>query len=451
MSTTDPTTALRAALRRDEATPVLAAFSGGLDSCVLLHALAQDDQVRRSGLRAIHVHHGLHTAADDWTAHCIAFCQTLDVPLHVVRVQVERDGEGLEAAARRARYLAFAQVLDESEVLVTAHHLDDQAETFLLRALRASGPEGLAAIRPWRRFVHGWHWRPLLDVSRKTLHAYAQTHDLAWIEDPSNEDIRHDRNFLRHQVLPLLRQRWPQADAAFARSASLMAETVELLEDGDAQALATVRTADPQALSVASLMQLPRSRRARVLRCWIAELGLPPLPGEGVARIESDLLTATTDTAAEFAWNDALVQRWRGLLHADRQREALPADWQTHWRGEAPLSLPGGGSLELDGGAAFDKPVFDKPAFDEPLRVSARQGGERIVLPGRDHSHELKKVLQELGVPPWVRRRLPLLWDSHDRLAAAGDLVYSADFDAWLRQTGTTLRWSHHSRGDGAP
>lgn len=435
MSTADPTSALRMALRREEPAPILAAFSGGLDSCALLHTLAQDQQVREHGLRAIHIHHGLHAAADDWAAHCTAFCQTMDIPLSVIRVHVEPDGEGLEAAARRARYLAFAQVLGEREVLVTAHHLDDQAETFLLRALRASGPEGLAAIRPWRRFVHGWHWRPLLDVSRGTLLAYARAHRLAWIEDPSNEDTRHDRNFLRHQVLPLLRQRWPQADAAFARSASLMAETVELLEDGDAQALAMARTADPRALSVAALTHLPRSRRARVLRRWVAELDLPPLPGEGVARIESDLLTADTDTAAEFAWNDAIVQRWRGLLHAGRQREALPIDWQAHWDGGTPLPLPGGGSLELEGAAAFA----------EPLRVSARQGGERIALPGRNHSHELKKVLQELGIPPWERRRLPLLWDSSGRLVAAGDLVYSDDLDAWLRQSGATLRWRNDS------
>jgi tRNA(Ile)-lysidine synthase len=435
VSTSDPTSALRLALRREQPAPILAAFSGGLDSCALLHALAQDPQVREHGLRAVHVHHGLHAAADDWAAHCLAFCQTLDIPLSLVRVHVERDGEGLEAAARRARYLAFAQVLDEQEVLVTAHHLDDQAETFLLRALRASGPEGLAAIRPWRRFVHGWHWRPLLDVSRTTLFDYARAHRLAWIEDPSNEDIRHDRNFLRHQVLPLLRQRWPQAETAFARSARLMAEAVELLEDGDAQALAMARTADPQALSVAPLARLPRSRRARALRRWIAELGLPPLPGEGVARIESDLLTAATDTAAEFAWNDAVVQRWRGLLHAGRQREALPLDWQAHWRGDAPLPLPGGGCLALEG----------VTAFTEPLRVCARQGGERIALPGRDHSHELKKVLQQRGVPPWERRRLPLLWDGREHLLAAGDLVYSADFDAWLRQSGASLRWRNDS------
>jgi tRNA(Ile)-lysidine synthase len=433
VSIADPTSVLRLSLRREDPAPVLAAISGGLDSCALLHALAQDQPVREHGLRAIHVHHGLHAAADDWAAHCIAFCQTLDIPLGVVRVQVERDGEGLEAAARRARYLAFAQTLDEGEVLVTAHHLDDQAETFLLRALRASGPEGLAAIRPWRRFVHSWHWRPLLDVPRNTLLAYARAHGFAWIEDPSNEDTRHDRNFLRHQVLPLLRQRWPQADAAFARSANLMAEAVELLEDGDAHALAMARTADPQALSITPLTHLPRSRRARVLRRWIAELALPPLPGEGVARIESDLLTAGTDTAAEFAWNDAVVQRWRGLLHAGRQREPLPLDWQMRWDGNAPLPLPGGGSLELEGAAAFV----------EPLHVSARQGGERIALPGRDHSHELKKVLQSLGVPPWERRRLPLLWDSRDHLLAAGDLVCSADFDAWLRQSGATLRWHH--------
>ncbi|WP_368564612.1 tRNA lysidine(34) synthetase TilS [Pseudoxanthomonas sp. UTMC 1351] len=428
---TDPTSVLRLALRREEPAPILAALSGGLDSCALLHALVQDHQVRQQGLSAIHIHHGLHAAADEWAAHCATLCRTWGIPLNVVRVHVERDGEGLEAAARRARYLAFAQALGEQETLVTAHHLDDQAETFLLRALRASGPEGLAAIRPWRRFAHGWHWRPLLDVPRKTLLAYAQALGLAWVEDPSNEDSRHDRNFLRHQVLPLLRQRWPQADAAFARSASLMAETVELLEDGDAQALAMARTADPQALSVAPLAQLPRSRRARVLRRWIAELGLPPLPSEGVARIESDLLPAGTDTAAEFAWNDAAVQRWRGLLFASRHQEALPPDWQAHWRGDASLSLPGGGSLVLEGAGAFI----------EPLRVSARQGGERITLPGRNHSHELKKVLQELGVPPWERRRLPLLWDSHDRLLAAGDLICSAEFDAWLRQNGATLRW----------
>jgi tRNA(Ile)-lysidine synthase len=431
VSTADPTSALRLALRREEPVPILAAFSGGLDSCALLHALAQDHEVRRQGLRAIHVHHGLHVAADEWATHCAAFCQTLDIPLSVVRVHVERDGEGLEAAARRARYLAFAQTLYEHEVLATAHHLDDQAETFLLRALRASGPEGLAAIRPWRRFAHGWHWRPLLDVSRGTLLDYARAHRLAWIEDPSNEDTRHDRNFLRHQVLPLLRQRWPQADTAFARSASLMAETVELLEEGDAHALAMARTADPRALAVQPLAGFPRSRRARVLRRWIAELGLPPLPGEGVARIESDLLTAGSDSAAEFAWKGAVVQRWRDLLHACRQQTALPSDWRAQWSGDAPLTLPGGGFLELKG----------VTAFAEPLRVSARHGGERITLPGRDHSHELKKVLQALGVPPWERRRLPLLWDSRDHLLAAGDLVYSADFDAWLRQSGAALRW----------
>jgi tRNA(Ile)-lysidine synthase len=179
------------------------------------------------------------------------------------------------------------------------------------------------------------------------------------------------------------------------------------------------------------LAQLPRSRRARVLRRWIAELALPPLPGEGVARIESELLAAGSDSAAEFAWNAAVVQRWRGLLYAGRQREALPPQWRTHWRGDTPLPLPGGGSLELQGAAAFT----------EPLRVSARHGGERIVLPGRDHSHELKKVLQALGIPPWERRRLPLLWNSEGRLSAAGDLVYSDDFDAWLRQSGATLRW----------
>jgi tRNA(Ile)-lysidine synthase len=436
MTRTDPAAPFGHALSRKPAAPLLIAFSGGLDSTVLLHALAQDPAVRTSGLRAIHVHHGLQDAADEWAAHCTRFCESGGVPFSTADAVVDRDsGGGLEAAARKARYGAFESALAAGEVLVTAHHRDDQAETFLLRALRGSGPDGLAAMRPWRQFAAGWHWRPLLDTPREELLAYAQRHGLSWLEDPSNEDTRHDRNFLRRRILPLLRERWAQADASFARSAALNADAVELLDQEDALALAMVRSVDPQALSASALLEFPAPRRARVLRRWIEALGFPPLPGEGVARIESDLLPARADARARFEWREVVIERWRDLLHAQRRREPLPAGWDAEWDGSKPLPLPGGDSLELEGADGF-------PAT---CRVSARQGGERILLPGRTHSRALKNVLQELGVPPWERDALPLVHDHAGVLVAVADFACSAAFDTWLRGKGARLRWRRGS------
>jgi tRNA(Ile)-lysidine synthase len=412
--------------------PLLVGLSGGLDSVVLLHALASLSEARARGLRAVHVHHGLHPDADAWQRHCESLCAAWQVPLRSARVEVARNhAQGPEAAARHARHAAFAAELGDDEVLALAHHGDDQAETFLLRALRGSGVDGLGAMQSWRRFGHGWLWRPLLAHSRADLQAYAQAHELPWIEDPSNRDTRFDRNFLRQHVLPLLRERWPHADAAFARSARLCAEANELLDTEDTAALARVRTCDAHVLSRSALLHLPSSRRARVLRRWIGELGLPPLPEEGVARIEAELLAARADAEPQFAWQRARVRAWRDLLHADRIRPALPMDWTSEWDGTAPLVLPDGSLLRLG----------HADAFAQPLQVHARQGGERINLPGREHSHALKHVLQDLGVPPWERERLPLVSSLTGELLAAGDLVYSAGFDAWLRERGARLIW----------
>ncbi|MDQ2702796.1 MAG: tRNA lysidine(34) synthetase TilS [Pseudomonadota bacterium] len=413
------------------ASGLLAGLSGGLDSTVLLHLLAAAPGLSHLPLRALHVCHGLDPAAERWIAHCQAACEALSVPLEVVRVEVARDsGLGLEGAARAVRHAAFEARLGAGEVLVLGHHADDQAETFLLRALRASGPDGLAAMSPWRRHASGWLWRPLLGHSRDALLAHARRHGLRWIDDPSNADTSLDRNFLRHEVMPLLRRRWPGTDAAFARSAALCAEASGLLDDEDARALAAA-LASADTVRVDALAMHPPARRARVLRRWCAGLGLPPLPGNGVAHIENDLLQAAADSDAAFEWSGARVRRWRNLLHAGPAHAALPADWNETWTGEHPLALPGGGTLRLLGAERFDVAV----------RVHARQGGERIRLPGRDHHHALKHVLQERGVPPWLRERLPLLSAGDGSVLAAGDLALADGFDQWLRGHGASIAW----------
>jgi tRNA(Ile)-lysidine synthase len=410
---------------------VVVGLSGGLDSTVLLHRLAQAPEVRARGLRALHVHHGLHPDADDWQRHCKRICRQLDVPLASVRVQVAPAGDGPEAAARRARHAALQATVANGDVVALAHHRDDQAETFLLRALRASGPDGLRAMRAWRAFGGGWLWRPLLGTARSAIHDYALAHALEWLDDPSNADTRFDRNFLRSRVMPLLRERWPDADAALARSAAVCAESADLLDADDASAIALARTDADHVLDVAALHPLPSPRRARVLRRWIAELGLPPLPAEGIRQVDAHLLHARDDACPRFDWHGASIRLWRGLLHAAMSAPALDRDFDVEWSGREALHLPDGGAL------AFDPPL---PSHTT-LRVRARSGGERIHLARRAHSHALKHVLQSLHVPPWTREHLPLLRDDEGVLAA-GDIVLSARFAAMLDHADSRLVWT---------
>jgi len=409
--------------------PVRVAFSGGMDSTVLLHWLASSPGVRAGGLRVLHVDHGLHPDSAAWAAHCAAFCRALGLDFESRRVAVRDAGGGLEAAARDARHAALAEGLQPGERVALAHHRDDQAETVLLRLLRGAG-DGLAAMRPLRRAGEGWLWRPLLAVPRAALADYARAQGLAWVEDPSNALEHADRNFLRRQVLPKLAERWPQASAGLARSAALLATQADLLADEDARRLAQVQGLDPATVSVPALLALPPAWRDRVLRRWIDSLALPPLPPEGLRAIAEELIPAREDGAPAFAWAGAVVRRWRDLLYAGPPLAPLPADFACEWSGASPLELPTGERLVLSPAAAFDA----------PLQVRARQGGERLVLPGRRHSHELKHVLQDLGVPPWQRARLPLLFAPGGALLAAGDLAIAAPLQDWLATQASCLR-----------
>lgn len=402
--------------------PVCVAFSGGLDSTALLHALASDARVRANGLRALHVHHGMQAEADTWAAHCVAVGATCGVDVEVVRVDVRSDGLGREGAAREARYAAFARHLRDGEHLALAHHLDDQAETFLLRALRASGVDGLAAMAPLRPLARGVAWRPWLGVARAQLRAYAVAHGLRWIEDPSNGDPSLDRVFLRDRVMPLLRERWPGAEVAFARAATLARGASTLLDVDDRLALASCTAGVANTLSIPALVALPAARCARVLRRWIASLGLPPLPANGIERITTDLLDAREDAQSRFDWDDATVRAWRDRLHASRRIPPLDREFDVPWDGLDPLVLPDGGRLAIE----------TSHPLPPGAHVRARLGGERIRLPGRAHHHALKDALLAASVPPWERDHLPLLVVD-DEVWAAGDRVIG---DALARRLG---------------
>ncbi|HSC80246.1 MAG TPA: tRNA lysidine(34) synthetase TilS, partial [Chitinolyticbacter sp.] len=388
------------------------ALSGGLDSTVLLHALVRlGRQQALPPLSAIHVHHGLQAAADAWPEHCRQFCAELGVPLQVEHVQVD-SGASLERAAREARYAAFARQLGAGELLLTGQHRDDQAETLLLRLLRGAGVRGLAGMPVQRALGRGRLLRPLLQISRAELEVYAREQALSWVEDPSNADTRLARNFLRREVLPGLAAHWPQAAGNLARSAGHLREAQELLDELARQDLALAATAsdcawlDLSSLELAPLLSLSDARQRNALRHWLA--AFTALPDSEHWAGWRDLRDAAVDAAP--LWRLASGE----LRRADGRLWWLAGDWlhiptqPLQWSEPAgALGLPGNGQLRCEGRA---------PAGT--LQVRYRQGGEVLAVPGRGR-RDLKRLLNERGVPPFVRGRLPLLYRGDELLAVA--------------------------------
>ncbi|MEJ2345147.1 MAG: tRNA lysidine(34) synthetase TilS [Gammaproteobacteria bacterium] len=413
------------------------AYSGGLDSHALLHALHGARHDLGASVGAVHVHHGLHPDADHWTEHCAHVCAGLSLPLETLRVDARAGrGQSPEAAAREARYRALASVVAAGDILLTAHHQQDQAETLLLQLLRGSGPHGLAAMPFSAEFGRGLLARPLLEVTRGQLQDYARRYGLHWVEDSSNARLDYDRNFLRHRVVPLLTGRWPAAAATLSRAAQHCADAARLLDALAAVDRETAATDAPRQLSVTALRVLSPERRRNVLRYWVREQGLP-LPSAGqLQQVAEELLQARPDATPVVHWPGAEVRRYRDgvYLMSPLAPPDLPA--AVTWRPNESLGLPHGRlSTRPVQGAGLAERVCRGP-----MTVRFRQGGERYRPPGRQRSRSLKKRLQEYGVPPWQRARLPLVYIG-DELAAVADLWVCAPFAAQPGEPGRVIVW----------
>jgi len=410
--------------------PVAVACSGGADSSALLHALATNAQARARGLRVLHVDHGLHADSARWAVHCATLAASLDVPIDVCVVAVDRQrGTGLEEAARSARMTAFAAALRPGEFLALAQHRDDQAETVLLKLLRGAGPEGLGGMRTLRACGDGWLWRPLLDLQRSTLQDYARDHGLTWIEDPSNAQTHLDRNFLRAEILPRLRDRWPEVEKPLAHSAQWLRAAADFIDAEARKALARLQGLDAATLAWHGWLALDDALRDPVLRLWLRDLGLDEPSHLHVAEVEKQLRGAGADRLPCVAFAKTELRRYRDLLYAMQPVSSAPAQWQAQWRGE-PLALPAGGTLST-------QPQTWLPAS---LRISLRAGGERIKPSGGTHTRELRLLLQEAGVPPWQRDHIPLVWHDAD-LLAVGDLVLSDAGAAFCDEHALRFAW----------
>ncbi len=385
------------------------AFSGGLDSTVLLHAL--NALPERPPLHALHIHHGLQAEADDWQRHCEGFAKSQSIAFHALAVSVD-DSASVEEAARRARYEAFDSFLEAGDVLLQAHHLDDQAETLLLRLFRGTGLEGLKGMPRERELGGALLVRPLLGLSRSELEDYARQYQLDWVEDPSNRDTSFDRNYLRHKILPQVEARWPAYRNTLARLAGLAATA--LPEDSISNLTFHTRKSAWTALDLEALRSLDEGDRNAALRQWLSQAGLTPSLAQ-LQALQKSMLWSSPDAEPVFELGEFQVRRFKEALYIT-QLKPFDEKLELSWDGGCVLELPGAGKLSAVGGVQ-----------PERFTVRFRHGGERCQPAGRAHSQRLKKLLQEAGIPPWQRDRLPLIYLDGE-LAAVADLWICADF-----------------------
>lgn len=423
---------------------VCVALSGGRDSVALLQALAETRATLPLELSALHVHHGLSANADAWADFCTDFCRRLDLPLRVVRVRVaDAAGEGLEAAARRARYAAFAAC--DADWLALAHHRDDQAETLLLNLLRGAGVHGLAAM-PEERYLPAAAplrpvrvVRPFLSLPRREIEAWLAARGLRWIDDESNADSRLRRNFLRNDVLPRLAAVFPEPAAALARSAAHLAESAAL---ADAVAVADgAGIVDGDTLRLPAFNALPEARRTNLLRHCLRRHGWRMPDTRHLAEMLRQLATAGGDAAPAFAVDGGMLRVFRGCLHLCPAPAPAPAT--CIWSGEDELPWAGG-VLRFQSGPGLG--LRRDGLAGALLTIRARQGGEHLQPDLRRPRRPLKKLLQESAVPTWQRASLPLLWRGDELLWAAG-IGIDARHAAAAGEAGVLPIWTPATRG----
>lgn len=406
-------------------------FSGGLDSHVLLTLCANYHREKPIQLNVIHVNHGLHLKANDWVNHCELICQSFGFKFITETVHIHvKKGDSLEEVARQKRYAAFAKMMGAQDVLLTAHQQDDQAETLLLQLLRGSGLKGLAAMPSLASFAAGYHARPLLTFSRAELELFAKENSLQWIDDSSNSDTRLTRNFIRQEILPKLKQRWPTAAKLIARSAGHCAEAQGLLEDISVAEWLKSAGSKANTLSVAKLLRLDEARQRLVLRTWFQRAGHSMPDMKKLATICQSVLLAKNDRMPCVQWQNTELRRYRDDLYLLPVQQSFSSTQNYEWKIPQPLTIAEWGQLQ----AIPAKGQGLKCSDDLQITVCFRGAVSscKIVKRGK---LSLKNLFQEWGVPPWERDRLPLLF-INDYLVAVPGYYLAEEFAAKNNENG---------------
>ena len=382
----------------------LVAYSGGVDSHVLLHYMSQLKQYfPEYVLRAVHIHHHLSPHADAWALHCQQVCDALGIELIVRHIDVKvhmQKGDSVEAVARKYRYQTFSELLKEKECLLTAHHQDDQAETMLLQLFRGAGLPGLSAMPATKAFASSEHVRPLLSTTREAILTYAHENKLQWIEDESNQNTKYSRNYIRHQLLPEIAAHWPGVLKTLCRSAEHCAQANDLLVDIAKEDVEAIKRKN-NALSVTSLLLLSKAREVNALRYWLTQSGFNLPSQKKLQEIVYHVIRCRQDAMPVVEWPGAQVRRYQDLLYVMPPLQDHDISQIIHW----DITK----SLVLNGVTLTITDIIENPSSGN-YTIRYRHGGERLYLPNKACSVSLKNYFQEQQVPPWLRDRIPLVY-----------------------------------------
>jgi len=392
------------------------AYSGGLDSTVLLHAM----RAVNLPVHAVHINHHLQASSNEWQKHCEEFCNGLSIPFSVRDAQITKLAQqSLEDLARQARYQLLLTELDEDSALVTAHHQNDVAETVLLQLLRGAGTAGMAAMPVEKKLSVGIHLRPLLDYSRSELEEYAKQHGLHWVDDPTNNTSEFDRNYLRNEVMPMLVKRWPSASQTLSRVAELQAQALSCLHDLAEIDMQTAQTSQPDVLEVTALQALSSERLNNVLRYWIKSNAIRMPSKKILQQIVQDIVhKEEIETSPLQTWKEGEIRRFRNHLYLMQPLKPHDASQVFCWKIDQPLFIESlDRTLSLEDLQAHN--IVLPEGVDE-LKVKFREGGERLKPFGNKQHRSLKNLLQEADIPPWQRSRIPMLYHQEQLLSVLG-------------------------------
>lgn len=422
--------------------PVYVAFSGGLDSHVLLHLLACMTTADLRPRHSLHVNHNFQAYSCEWAKHCRLTAEALGIEHHELVIDDKApERESLEAWARDRRYKLMTDCMPRTAILLTAHHQDDQAETLLLQLLRGAGVNGLAAMPITSQRSGIVHGRPLLGFSREELYEYAIHHKLNWIEDESNKDTSFDRNFIRYNIIPRLIERWPSLGLTLTRVSAHQADAMHILEEvAEADYEILVNKADTT-LSIEKLLTLGSARQSNLLRYWIKQQNLPIPASVHIENIRNELINAVAGRVPMVAWAGCEIRRHQGYIFATRPLSSHDNSIRKTWVLEQPCYIDNG---ELSAEKKVGRGLSAEYCTDARLEIRFRQGGEKIRLPLKKHRQDLKKLFQEAGVPFWLRDRVPLLYNGN-RLVAVADMWIDADSQSKNNEQSWHLQWNPDS------
>ncbi len=414
--------------------PLLIAYSGGIDSHVLLDAAVA---LWRQGLiaqpKALHFNHRMQSISDQWQAHCEALCRDYQIPIVCQRASQNETEKPLasELDARNARYQFFESELQKDQLLLMAHHQDDQAETLLFRLIRGTGVNGMAGMQAIRQLGEGQLGRPLLDIPREMIESYAKQHQLHWIEDPSNQATHYDRNFIRHQLLPLIQQRWSKANKNIAQFAQLASEQNEILEAMAKQDLMAV-CQTKQRPHIDQLLHLPLARMKNLLHYWLKQLSGKSASHQEIMQIIQQLKSChdREDRKITIKAANGWLREFKKELYFCATDEPQPLTQAVAWSAlNQPVTLFAEYQMHCIPNAQASEPSFGlrPPKAEEKVSIRPRIGGEKVRLAGQAHHSSLKKVFQASKLPPWKRKWLPIVY-YNDSIAVIPGIAVAHDF-----------------------